>query len=214
MAVNALDRWKMARYNAFVWRNELSLAKKIALAVGFAALTGLLAQARIPLPWTPVPITGQTFAVLLAGVALGQWWGGISIVLYALLGIAGVPWFNGGAYGIAQLAGPTGGYIVGFILAAFFVGHFTDKYIKARKFSSLVGLLLVANFVLVYVPGLVQLHAWLNVVQGKSVTFVQVLGMGLLPFIAGDVIKAVAAAAVAWGITPKQAFRGEADNQQ
>ncbi|MBI2831850.1 MAG: biotin transporter BioY [Chloroflexi bacterium] len=213
MVTNTLERWKMARYNAFVWRHELSLVKKIALALGFAALTGLLAQARIPLPWTPVPITGQTFAVLLAGVALGQWWGGISIVLYALLGIAGIPWFNGGGHGIAQLAGPTGGYIVGFILAAFFVGHFTDKYVRARKFTSLVGLLLAANFVLVYVPGLVQLHAWLNLVQGKSVTFVQVLGMGLLPFIAGDIIKAVAAAGVAWGITPKQAFNGEVDSK-
>jgi biotin transport system substrate-specific component len=201
----------MARYRAYRWRYELSLVKKIALALGFACVTGLAAQVRLPLPWTPVPITGQTFAVLLAGVLLGRWWGGISLVLYAGLGAAGLPWFNGWTGGVAHLAGPTGGYIIGFILAALFLGYFTDKYIRARSFFSMLGLMLFANFILIYVPGLTQLHLWLNLIMGKATSFYQVLVMGLFPFVVGDVIKTIAAAVIARGITPKQAYNGEVD---
>lgn len=214
MAVNTLDTLRVTRYNAYRWRCELSIAKKVALALGIAAIAGLVAQVRIPLPWTPVPITGQTFAVLLAGVLLGRWWGGISMALYAGLGALGVPWFNGWSGGISHLAGPTGGYIIGFILAALILGHFTDKYIRARSFVSMFGLMLFANFVLIYIPGLLQLHLWLNLVQGKAVSLYQVLVMGLFPFIVGDVIKTVAAAAVARGITPKEAYNGEVDKDK
>jgi biotin transport system substrate-specific component len=194
----------MARYNAYQWRVELSIAKKVALAVGMAAVVGLAAQVRVPLPWTPIPITGQTFAVLLAGIMLGRWWGGASMGVYAGLGVMGVPWFNGWSGGISHLAGPTGGYIIGFILAALFVGHLTDKYVKTRRFLPMLGLMLTANFVLIYIPGLLQLYLWLNLVQGSTVSVYAVLGMGLLPFIAGDIIKAVAAGGAAWGLMPKQ----------
>ncbi len=102
-------RIERTRFNVSRWRYELSLPMKLALAFGMAALTGLLAQVRFQLPWTPVPLTGQTLAVLLAGVALGKWWGGISMAIYAGLGIAGVPWFQGWNGGLAYLAGPTGG---------------------------------------------------------------------------------------------------------
>ena len=94
MSAIALDKWRLARYQAFRWRYELSGVQKLGLAVGMAVLTGLLAQVRASLPWTPVPITGQTLAVLLAGVMLGRWWGGISQTIYLGLGIAGVPWFT------------------------------------------------------------------------------------------------------------------------
>ena len=211
MAVNTLERWRIARYSAFRWRYELSLTQKMALAVGMACVTGLLAQVRIPLQWTPVPITGQTFAALLAGVLLGRWWGGISLAMYAGLGIAGVPWFSGWSGGIGYLAGPTGGYIIGFILAGFFVGHFTDKYIRARSFLPMLGLMLFANFLLIYLPGLLQLNLWLNLVNGQVTSFYQTLVMGLFPFVVGDVIKAVAAAAIAHGLSPKQAYNGEVD---
>ncbi len=214
MAVSALDRWRMTRYNAYRWRYELSLIKKIALVLGMAGVTGLAAQIRFPLPWTPVPITGQTFAVLLVGVFLGRWYGGLSLATYAGLGVAGVPWFTGWSGGVGHLAGPTGGYIIGFILAALFLGHFTDKYIRARSFPSMLGLMLFANFVLIYIPGLLQLHLWLNLVEGGATSFYQVLTMGLFPFIVGDVIKAAAAAGIAWGITPKQAYNGEADKDK
>ena len=200
-----------AKYDAFKWRYELSLPWKLVLAFGMAALTGLLAQVRVPLPFSPVPITGQTFAVLLAGVLLGRWWGGISLAFYAGLGVAGVPWFAGWGSGIGYLAGPTGGYIIGFILAALFLGYFTDKYIRSRSFFTMLGLMLFASLIIVYVPGLLQLGLWLNLVKGEPATLTTLLGMGALPFIAGDITKAIAAAAIARGITPKHAYNGETD---
>jgi biotin transport system substrate-specific component len=198
------------KYELFRWRYELSLPKKLALAIGIAGLTGLLAQARIPLPWSPVPVTGQTFAALLAGVLLGRWWGGISLALYAGLGVAGIPWFSGWAGGVGHLAGPTGGYLIGFILAALFMGYFTDTYIRSRSFLSMLALMLFANFVLIYVPGLFQLGLWLRSV-GEPLTFTTLLRMGAIPFIPGDITKAVMAAAIARGITPKLAYNGEVD---
>jgi len=203
-----IDRTK---YDVFRWRYELSISKKIALALGLACLTGLVAQIRIVLPWSPVPVTGQTFAVLLAGVLLGRWWGGISLAIYAGLGAAGVPWFTGWGSGLGYLGGPTGGYIIGFMLAALFLGHLTDTYIRSRSFLSMLALMLFANFILIYVPGLLQLGLWLNLVKGEPATFTTLFGMGALPFIAGDITKAAMAAAIARGITPKSAYNGEVD---
>ena len=203
-----IDRTK---YDVFRWRYELSIPKKLTLALGLACLTGLIAQIRIILPWSPVPVTGQTLAVLLAGVLLGRRWGGISLATYAGLGAVGVPWFAGWGSGLSYLAGPTGGYIIGFILAALFLGHFTDTYIRSRSFLSMLVLMLFANFILIYVPGLLQLGLWLNLVKGEPVAFTTLLGMGALPFIAGDVAKAVIAAAIARGVTPKSAYNGEVD---
>jgi biotin transport system substrate-specific component len=200
-----------AKYEAFKWRYELSLPKKLVLALGMACLTGLSAQLYIPIPWSPVPITGQTFSVLLAGVLLGRWWGGTSLAIYAGLGGIGLPWFAGWSGGIGVLVGPTGGYIFGFILAALFLGHFTDRYIRSRSFLSMLALMLFANFVLIHIPGLIQLYFWLGLVKGEFVTLSALLMMGTIPFIPGDVTKAVAAAAVARGITPKQAYNGEVD---
>jgi biotin transport system substrate-specific component len=207
-------RINQTKYDVFRWRYELSLPKKLALAVGIACLTGLAAQVRFPLPWSPVPITGQTFAVLLAGVLLGRWWGGISMAIYAGLGAVGVPWFAGWGSGFGYLAGPTGGYIIGFILAALFLGHFTDKYIRSRSFVSMLGLMLFANFILIYLPGLLQLGLWLNLIKGEPVTLTSLLMMGAIPFIAGDITKAVFAAAIARGITPKVAYNGEVDKDK
>jgi len=203
-----IDRTK---YDVFRWRYELSIPKKLVLALGMACLTGLVAQAKLYLPWSPVPVSGQTFAVLLAGVLLGRWWGGISLAIYAGLGAAGVPWFVGWGSGLGYLAGPTGGYIIGFILAALFLGHFTDKYIRSRSFLSMLALMLFANFILIYVPGLLQLGLWLNLVKGEPAAFTTLLGLGALPFIAGDITKAVMAAAIARGVTPKSAYNGEVD---
>jgi len=161
-----------------------------------------------------VPVTGQTFAVLLAGVVLGRRWGGVSLALYAGLGAAGLPWFSGWSGGLGYLAGPTGGYIIGFILAAMFIGHFTDKYIRSRSFFSMLGLMLFAAFALIHIPGLIQLHLWLSLIKGEAVTLSQLLMMGTIPFIAGDVTKAIAAAAIARGITPKLAYNGEVDRDK
>lgn len=207
-------RINQVKYDVFRWRFELSIPKKLALALGMACLTGLVAQVRVMLPWSPVPVTGQTFAVLLAGVLLGRWWGGASLAMYAGLGAVGLPWFSGWSGGLGYLAGPTGGYIIGFILAAFFLGHFTDTYIRSRSFLSMLVLMLFANFILIYVPGLLQLGLWLNLVKGEPVAFTALLGMGAIPFIAGDITKAVLAAAIARGVTPKLAYNGEVDRDK
>lgn len=209
-----LARIEQTRLNVFRWRFELSLPVKLALALGMAALTGLLAQVRVPLPWSPVPITGQTLGVLLAGVALGQWWGGVSMAVYAGLGAAGLPWFTGWNSGLAYLAGPTGGYIIGFILAALFLGYFFDRYVKSRRFLITLGLMLFASLIIVYVPGLLQLGVWLNVVKGEPVAIGGLLTMGALPFIAGDITKAVVAALIARGVTPRNAFGRELDSDK
>ena len=212
MAIAA--RINQTKYDVFRWRCELSIPKKLAMALGIAVLTGLLAQTRIQLPWSPVPVTGQTFAVLLAGVLLGRWWGGISLAAYGGLGMAGVPWFAGWSGGIGYMAGPTGGYIVGFILASLFFGHLTDKYIRSRSFLSMLGLMLFANFILVYMPGLLQLGLWLSLIKGEPATLTSLLAMGAIPFIAGDITKAVLAAAIARGVTPKLAYNGEVDKDK
>jgi biotin transport system substrate-specific component len=207
-------RIERTRYDFFHWRFASSIPMKILLALGMAAVTGLLAQVRVPLPWSPVPLTGQTLAVLLAGVALGKWWGGASMAAYAGLGAAGVPWFQGWNGGLAYLSGPTGGYVIGFIFAALFLGYFTDKYVKARRLPNMLGLMLFASLVLVYAPGLLQLGLWLNFVKGEPASFWGLMMMGAIPFIAGDAIKAVIAALIARGITPKTAYGREADGNK
>ncbi len=221
-----------AKYDVFRWRYELAIPKKIALALGMAAVTGLVAQARFYLPWTEIPITGQTFAVLMAAVLLGRWWGGVSLAFYAGIGALGVPWFAPSAGmgifsngGMSVITGASGGYIIGFILAALFMGHFTDKYVRSRSFISMFGLMLFANFVLIHGAGLLWLNhfsyqAWLGTSSvlglgpyaGRS--FMALLMVGTLPFIVGDAVKAAAAAAIARGVTPKQAYNDEADEDK
>jgi len=98
---------------------------------------GLLAQINFPLPWSLVPITGQTLGVLFSGVLLGAWWGGISMLLYALLGAIGLPIFAGWSHGFSIIAGPTGGYIVGFVLTPFITGSlFTNE--KQGRLAAIV----------------------------------------------------------------------------
>jgi len=213
-STNIMDSYIKARHSIFKWRSELAIANKFALAICMAALTGILAQVRVYLPWTPVPITGQTFAVLMAGVLLGKNWGGISQAIYVTLGIAGIPWFSGAKGGYAALAGPTGGYLIGFIFAALFIGHFTDKYIKMRSFKSLIFLMLFAEIVIIYGFGLIQLGIWTRFTKGMSPTLWQLLLMGAIPFIPGCAIKAFIAATIAKGILPKKAFNNEADAEK
>ena len=199
-----------ARHDYLNWRLELSIPWKLVMLLGMVGLTGLLAQVRLPLPFSPVPVTGQTLAVLLAGVLLGRWWGGVSMALYVGIGVAGVTWFAPqagmpvfSAGGIGHLVGPTGGYLLGFILAALFLGHFIDKNIRSRGFAGMLGLMFFASFGLIYVPGLIWLGLWLNLVTGSSMGLVALLGMGAVPFIIGDISKAVLAAAIARGVSPK-----------
>lgn len=196
------NRYRDARRRFFRYRHEAGVRRKAALAGGFAALTGAAAQVRVPLPFTPVPITLQTFAVLLAGVVLGMRFGGLSQGLYVGTGLAGVPWFQGGSAGVGHLLGPTGGYLVGFVGAAVAVGYVVDRYQVARRFTRLAVVLTAANFLIIYGVGVPWLYAWSTVVAGSTVTLPELLTMGLWPFVPGDVVKLFAAAAIGAAITP------------
>ena len=199
-----VTRFDNVKTDVFRRRVALSVPAKIVLALSFAALTGLLAQVKIYLPFTPVPITLQTFAVLLAGVTLGRSWGGASMAAYAALGILGVPWFANAASGF----GATFGYLAGFVLAAMFIGHMADKYVRTRGFTPMFGLMTAASVLLIYIPGAVWLGFWLDM-AGQSVTFASVIAMGVTPFISGDIVKTMAAAVVARVITPNQDYSAQ-----
>lgn len=206
-----IDDYYRLRYRFFKWRYSLSIANKILFAIGIACLTGFMAQIKFSLPWTPVPVTGQTFAVLLAGIFLGNWWGGISQIIYLVMGVAGIPWFSNMSGGFNILIGPTGGYLIGFILAAFFLGYFSDKYIMTRNFLPMFGLMLFANFFLIYIPGLLQLSIWFYIVKGSGLSLMKLLWIGAIPFIIGDITKIVTAAALTKLITPKESYNDEID---
>jgi biotin transport system substrate-specific component len=202
-----IDRYKNARLNLFKWRYELNFVYKLILALSFACLTGLLAQIRIYIPGTPVPITGQVFGVILAGVLMGTW-GGISQLMYIGIGAAGVPWFAGFGGGLAYLtATSTLGYLIGFIIAAFFIGFVVDRYLKSRKFFSMMLLMFFSTFVLIYIPGLIYVYIFTGAILGVT----ELLTMCVLPFIAFDFIKAVIAASIATSITPKASYAREVD---
>lgn len=199
--LNNLDQLKS---KFFEWRRGLGILQSLLLALAYACLTGVMAQTSFCLPWTPVPITGQTFAVLLGAVLLGRW-GGVSQVIYTAVGVAGLPWFAGWKGGLAAIAGSTGGYLIGFIFAAFFVGYFVEKYQRSKTYIGLAVLMLSANFIFVYGFGLAQLYLWLSFVKGSSIGIQYLLSIGVLPFIIGDTMKILAAAAVAKAALPNKA---------
>lgn len=208
MEIN-IDNYFEKREIIFKWRSNTSLANKVVLAFLVACFTGIMAQVVIPLPWTPVPITLQTFAVLMAGIFLGRYWGGISMLIYLAIGLLGIPWFAGASGGIEALLSASGGYLLGFILAALFLGYFVDRYVQSRKFLPMLGLMLFANFVLLYTPGLIQLGIWTQSATGVAPGIWELLLMGAIPFIAGDLLKIGGAAALTKLITPKKGIYGE-----
>jgi len=203
---NMLIKYESARYNFFKWRFDSPAANKVALAFAFACLTGIFAQLRFYLPYTPVPVTGQVFAVLLSGVILGKWYGGLSQGLYAGLGAAGIPWFNGGKAGMEILSGVTGGYIIGFIAASLVIGWFTDRYLKSRSFAGLFSLMLI-GIAIIYFFGVVQLSMILGVNAQKAIE------LGAIPFVGVDIYKALIVSAIAAAIVPRKAFGNELDGR-
>lgn len=192
------------RFNFHRWRYRLGILQKVSLSLGMAVITGISAQIRIPLPYTPVPITGQVLAVLLSGVLLGRWYGSLSQLFYVSFGGIGLPWFAGMSGGISVLAGPTGGYLLGFILASGVIGWFTQNYVRMRRFLPLVGINLMA-IGLIYFAGSLQLSIELGT------GFLKTLQLAVIPFIWGDLIKAIFVTMIGTGITPKQAYNGEFD---
>ncbi|AXG77855.1 biotin transporter BioY [Streptomyces paludis] len=161
--------------------------RDIALVVGGAALTGLAAQIALPVPGSPVPVTGQTFAALLVGAGLGARRGFLSLALYALVGMAGVPWFAGGSSGAG---GATFGYVLGMLLAATVVGALA-RLGGDRSVLRTAGTMVVGSAV-IYAVGV----PYLALSTGMSLS--AAAAAGLVPFLLGDALKA----ALAMGALP------------
>lgn len=198
-----LDNYYSTRKNVFERIQDASTATKLLMSLMMACLTGIMAQIIIPLPWTPVPITGQTFVVLCSGLFLGKKYGCLSQILYVVLGIAFIPWFGGMTGGLETFLGSTCGFFIGFIIASYFIGAITEKYAKARNFTKMAVVIGIANFVLIYIPGLAGLALWFSLTQGTTLGVVDLLMMGLVPFIAGDIVKILGAASLSKAFLPK-----------
>lgn len=158
--------------------------RDVILIVLGALFVAALAQVKAPLPFTPVPLTGQTFAVLLVGAVLGSKRGAASMALYIALGALGLPVFAGGASGIAYLSGATLGYLVGFVLAAYVIGLLAEHGLERSVRTSIIPFL--AGTAIIYICGV----AWLTIVLGS---LSKALAAGLVPFLVGDAIKLIAA---------------------
>lgn len=164
--------------------------KNLILSGLFAAITALLAQIAIPLPFSPVPITGQTFGVFLTGAILGGRWGAISILTYIFLGATGLPVFHNAQGGLHIVLGPTGGYLWGFVLGSYLLGKCVEKW---RSFPAIVlGMFLC--LAATYFLGVTQLMfiTGLNLRQG--------LLLGAVPFLPLDLVKLFVASVLSFSI--------------
>lgn len=174
------------------------LLTSVLLVLGGAAFVAIAAQVSIDLPFTPVPITGQTFAVVLVGASLGALLGLASIGLYIFVGGLGAPIYADGSHGWEILSGPTGGYIVGFAAAAVLTGWLAQQRWD-RRFSSAVAAMLSGN-VVIYLFGLPWLAREID--AGLEGT----LEAGLYPFVVGDLLKLYLAGALlpgAWRLVER-----------
>ncbi len=163
---------------AQVWIYDFSLV------LGGSLLVALAARIAVPLPFTPVPITGQTLAVLLVGALLGSVRGGLSMLLYLAQGAAGLPVFAAGNAGAAYLLGPTGGYLLGFVAGAFLTGLLAERGWDRHIGTTMLAMLL--GKAAIFAPGL----GWLALVVGSE----NVWATGLIPFLPGIAVKVTLAA--------------------
>ena len=152
------------------------------LVLGFSLVTALSAQLAVPLPFSPVPVTGQTFGVLLTGALLGPRLGFLSLLLYLAEGACGLPFFAGGGFGLARLFVPTGGYLLAFPLAAALVGWLATRGWDRRPLSMLAAMLLGSG--MIYSLGAAQLSHFVGVPRAFTIA-------GILPFLPGDAVKAL-----------------------
>jgi biotin transport system substrate-specific component len=161
-------------------------------------LIALMAQISVPVPFTPVPLTGQSFAVLLVGASLGARRGALAVLAYLAEGLVGLPVFApGGAWGVARLLGPTGGYLVGFVAAAACVGWFAERSWD-RQFAK-AWLAFFCAHSLIFLFGV----AWFSGFVGLR----DAIGTGYLPFLPGELLKTALAAAMTstlWGQVGKR----------
>jgi biotin transport system substrate-specific component len=178
-----------------------SIWLEIPLLAAFNLILVASAYLAIPLPFSPVPITGQTFAVMLIGMVLGRRRGAAVVLAYLVEGACGLPVFASGAMGIPALLGPTGGYLGGFVVAAWVTGFLSEHgWDRSYVLSSLAMLI---GHAVVFAAGL----AWLY----RYVPAGQVIALGLTPFVVGTIIKVVAAAGLlptVWKFIGKQSESG------
>jgi biotin transporter BioY len=176
----------------------LDWTRSVSLVVAFSLLTALAAQVVIPIG--PVPITGQTFAVLLTGALLGSRLGAMAMIVYLIEGASGLPFFYGGHGGIGHLLGPTGGYLVSFPAAAFITGAFAENGWDKRFVTAVVAM--AVGSIIILLAG----WAWFAVVMHTSL--LASFKVGVLPHIAGDIIKVLLAAAAlptGWALLKRKA---------
>src|SRR5215210_2286858 len=165
----------------------LDWVRSVALIVAFSLLTALSAQVVIPLPWTPVPITGQTFAVLLTGALLGSRLGALAMIAYLIEGASGLPFFAAGGSGLARLTlSPWAGYLWAYPAAAFLTGWLAERgwdrrYLKAAAAMGLGSIVILTG-------GMIWRLGFMS--------FDQAFLTGVAPFLPGDAIKIALAAAV------------------
>jgi len=181
----------------------LDWTRSFVLVVGFSLLTALAAQLVVPLPFTPVPLTGQSFAVLLTGALLGPRLGALAMLAYLAEGALGLPFFRAGAGGVAHLSGATAGYLFAFPAAAYVTGLLAERGWD-RRFLTAAAAMALGSLVI-----LAGGWAWLTFLTGDAVGAFK-LGVGW--FIVGDLIKiALAAAALpgGWALLRRLGARGE-----
>lgn len=170
--------------------------KELILVSLFAAITCILSVVAIPLPFTPVPITLQLLAVTMSGAVLGKRLGFFSQLVYTFLGALGLPVFAGGKAGFSVLVGPTGGYILGFMISAFVIGFivevFTPKQQNPRVEYLIILFSMTAGVITIYIFGVTQLMAVANL------SLIEALLGGVTPFILADVIKIALGSYVAY----------------
>lgn len=165
-----------------VWRLENTRFRDLLLVLGGAMFVGLTAQIAVPLPWTPVPLTFQTFGVLLVGASLGTIRGMFALLVYSVAGLVGVPWFASGSSGFSA----SFGYILGFIAAAGLVGWLAERGWTRNALDT--ALAMIIGNVVIYVIGVVWLKVALSLVWGTAIY------QGMSVFIVGDGIKIALAA--------------------
>lgn len=163
--------------------------RDICLISVFAALTAAGGWIKIPLPFSPVPFTLQTLFVFLAGLLLGSTRGALSQLIYVMVGLAGIPVFAGFSCGIGILLGPTGGYLIGFILGAYITGLLSERDTNPT----------ILKNILYVIPGIITIYglgaAWLGIMTDMSL--VKAATVGILPFIPGGIIKIITSAILA-----------------
>lgn len=176
-----------------------SRARHVALIFAGALLIYLTARIAFPVPGSPVPVTGQTFGVLLVGGALGFRRGLAATAVYVALGLIGLPFFAEGKGGLSIVLGATGGYLIGFVIAGAIVGRLAELGWD-RHLAGAVGAMAIGN-ALIYVVGL----PWLAVVTRSDVQ--TTLANGLYPYVLGDILKLILAAIVfpaAWWVVGRR----------